>query len=298
MLYLGIDIGASKIAVIVASNGELSKYRFVLPCKNSFDEEWALLMGWLTGMFLKITKLKKTAIKAIGLSVSPTLDSDGNILRWPNREYWTGVNLRDLLRELFDAPVYFADDGNCAAIAEANAFNFSNMIYIGLGTGVAGGVVIRNKIWRGENNNASEFGHVIVCPDGERCRCGRFGCLQAYASGPALLRKIFGKEQGLTLNDIQTELKNNNLLAKKVCMQAAHMLAIFLINVSESMDINNVVFGGGVGCRFDYLLCKIEVLLRSAIRSGQIEPKLHTAKFLDNSSMMGALLLAKKAGCI
>ncbi|MFD6276184.1 ROK family protein [Streptomyces sp. NPDC060209] len=132
-------------------------------------------------------------VEAVGVAMPATLDGEGRVVTWPGRPHWTGLGLREELRGLFpEAAVRIADDGDLAALAEAGRAGCRNLVYLGVGTGIGGGVVVDGRPIPGPGRGSCEVGHVVVDRAGERCDCGRRGCVQALASGPATLRRAAG----------------------------------------------------------------------------------------------------------
>ncbi|MEV5900396.1 ROK family protein [Streptomyces sp. NPDC052127] len=129
-------------------------------------------------------------LAGVGVAMPATLDTAGVVTAWPNRPDWTGFDLGRVLREVFGtAEVACADDGDLAALAEAHAAGRPDLLYLGVGTGVGGGIVLGGRLLPGPSRGSCEIGHLIVDRSGEPCDCGRRGCVQSVASGPAVLRR-------------------------------------------------------------------------------------------------------------
>ncbi|MGJ3560808.1 ROK family protein [Streptomyces sp. INA 01156] len=112
------------------------------------------------------------------------------MVAWPSRPSWAGLRVGTLLeRVLPGVPVAHEDDGSLAALAEAAATGARDLAYLGVGTGIGGGLVLGGALHSGPRGGAAEIGHMVVDPGGPVCVCGRVGCLQAVASGTATLAR-------------------------------------------------------------------------------------------------------------
>jgi glucokinase len=133
-------------------------------------------------------------VDAIGVSVPSPLDPErGVVLNPPNLPGWRDVPVRAVLEQAFGVPVFIENDANAAALAEWHfgaARGFEHVAYLTMSTGVGGGLILGGRLHRGVFASAGEFGHVAVEWDGERCGCGRRGCLEAYTGGASWTRRL------------------------------------------------------------------------------------------------------------
>jgi predicted NBD/HSP70 family sugar kinase len=128
------------------------------------------------------------AVDAVGVSFGGRVHGDDVVsLHVPG---WEDAGLADALRERYDAPVTIANDANAGALAEWDAAGRPDepVAYVTVSTGVGAGIVVGGRMLEGANGLAGEIGHLVVDPDGEPCACGKRGCVETLASGPALAR--------------------------------------------------------------------------------------------------------------
>src|SRR5256712_7178803 len=156
----------------------------------------------------RIVKLAKASmaesgkkVEGVGIgSPGPLNTKTGVVLLTPNLG-WTNMPLRDRVSEGLGLEATLDNDANCAIFGEwwrgaARGANY--VIGLTLGTGIGGGIVIDGEIYHGVTDVAGEFGHVTIDANGRRCKCGNYGCIEAYASGPAIAeRAIEGIESGV-----------------------------------------------------------------------------------------------------
>jgi glucokinase len=129
---------------------------------------------------------------AVGVAAPGPLDPRAGVVHFaPNLPGWRNVPLRDRLQDLIGRPVHLGNDANAAALGElyfGAGRGSRNMIYIGLGTGVGGGVISEGRLIDGIHGMGGELGHVTVSIDGPRCTCGSIGCIEAYCSAWSITR--------------------------------------------------------------------------------------------------------------
>lgn len=289
MAIIGLDLGASKLsAKIIFANGCFED-KISLPRMEDFYKESNIIKKFLTGL---LQKLNKERLVKCACSSAATIDEVGTIIRWPNRSYWDGENLGEIFKEVLNVDVFFKDDGNAAAFAEAKIHGLNNLIYIGIGSGIGGGIILNNQLVEGDSGKSAEFGHIIVEPDGEICSCGRNGCLQVYSSGHAILKNTYKDDWvDKTKNDLFNDLSKYKISAIVAVDIAAKMLARALVNINEIMDISAVVIGGGIGSNFKELYENLDCYLQKLARKGQSRLQIASAKFGERSSLEGAVYL-------
>lgn len=136
----------------------------------------------------------------IGIGSPGPLDrASGVVLNTPNLG-WRNFPLRDLISNAARLPATLDNDANCATYGEwwmGAGRNVDTLVGLTLGTGIGGGIVLDGQIYHGVSDAAAEIGHMTIDSTGRKCKCGNYGCLEAYASGPAIaLRAIEGIEAG------------------------------------------------------------------------------------------------------
>jgi glucokinase len=128
--------------------------------------------------------------ESIGVACGGPLDSRAGIIYSPpNLPGWDGVPVKAFLEERFGLPTYVENDANAGALAEHRfgaGRGARNLVYLTLGTGIGGGIILSGRLYRGTTDDAGEIGHTTVLPDGPECLCGKRGCLEALVAGPAI----------------------------------------------------------------------------------------------------------------
>jgi glucokinase len=193
-------------------------------------------------------------LRSIGISLAALFErSSGNITLWPNNQVWNGFPFRSYLEDRYKVRILLEDDSNCAALGEqwkGEGVNKSSFVYITISTGISCGIIINKKLYYGVNGWAGEIGHISLKDDGPECVCGKVGCFQALASGPAIVslyRENTGSDKSITsVEDIARYALNDDTIALKAFQEAAFYIAKMIGMLVAILDIDTIILGGGV----------------------------------------------------
>jgi glucokinase len=220
---------------------------------------------------------------------------------------------RDVMSERLDLPVFMDNDGNVAALAEHRygaARGTRHSLMLTVGTGIGGGVVIDDEVFRGATGSGAELGHMVIDEDGPACQgnCPNHGCLEAFASGTALVRearalapdrpgsaieKVIAEGRELT-GPLVTELAHDgDEAAREVITLMGTRLGVGIANYVNIFNPEVVVIGGGVIAAGDLLLqpARDEMAVR-ALRPNKDIVRIVPAHFGNEAGMLGAAALA------
>ncbi|MFG1658541.1 ROK family protein [Micromonospora chersina] len=286
---LGVDIGGTKVALRAEAAGRPAYERtFAWPAGADAD-------GDLAALDAEVGALRAAwgPVGAVGVAMPATTGPAGAVLAWPGRPGWTGLDLAGALRRLFpDTPTRYADDGDLAALAEARHAGRDDVLYLGVGTGVGGGIVLggRNVPARA----SAEVGHMVVDLGGERCDCGRAGCVQAIASGPATLRRA-GRLRGGAVDypQLRAGLRAGRPWALRAVRTSCAALAAAVVSLGEVVAAELAIVGGGFAAGLPGFVPLVGHLARQADRPGRPAPRVAAAALGGLSSLHGALQLAR-----
>lgn len=292
MSFLGIDIGGTKVALRAEHEGsaEVSEYSFAWPGPGlDVAEDLRLLRERV------VVTVPQESITAAGVSVPATVDSAGKVVAWPVRPSWVGLDFGAELRAIFPGvPVCFADDGDLAAVAEARAADCADLLYVGVGTGIGGGIVLDGRPCPGLTRASCELGHVVVTGSGEVCDCGRRGCVQAAASGPATLRRAARAHGGdVTAARLRYGIEAGESWAVSAVTKSAEALAALIVTVAELCAPNLALIGGGFAAGIPALVPLVAEEVGRLTRLGHEPPPVRPALLGGLSSLHGAVLAAR-----
>lgn len=298
MTLVALDIGGSKVALAVETeDGRSWRGAQPLPDRAPPEEDWERLATLL------LDRLSGTPpVDGVGVSAAPTLDRAGRVARWPQRPQWEGLDLAARLHRLAGAPPRCEDDGAAAALAEACAWSCADLVYMGVGSGIGGGIVAGGRLYRGAHGTAAELGHVVVAgatTPAPPCACGRAGCLQAIASGRAVLARA-AQLGGPVLDRLDGPALGAALAAGvpwavRAVEPAVEAVALAVVGLVEVVDPKRVVLGGGVGAGLPRFVERVAERVTRLRRRGQVLPHLSRAAHGTGSSLAGAIHLARLA---
>jgi glucokinase len=309
---LGVDVGGTKVAVApVDRSGAQLAGALIEPSESGSTE--AFLAALEATLVRSLAKFKEFAPPAMGLACAGTVDvSEGVVNKSPNLPL-VDVPLARLLTEGLGMPVVLENDAKAAVWAESVAgvaVGLKHVVLLTLGTGVGGGLLLDGRVYRGAGGGAGELGHMIVQTGGVLCGCGARGCLEMYASGRALVRYASTRVRDPELDPegVLLALRVKGRLtggavarlamqghpgALEAVEQLAGWLGIGLVNVSNTLNPEMIVVGGGVGRLGELLLGPArEFLGKNAMPPGRDEVRVVSAKLGNEAGLVGAGLAA------
>lgn len=231
-----------------------------------------------------------------GVVVPGVVDEAAGIARWSANLGLRDVPLRDLITERIGLPVAIGHDVRAGALAEARrgaGRTRARMLFVAIGTGIAGGFAIDGRIDPGAHGASGEIGHIVV-RTGEQaqpCGCGARGCLEVYVSAPAIARAYFGDDRGDGAAEVVRLAQAGDARAKQVWLDTVAVLADGLLTGIALYDPEVIVLGGGVAEAGAFLLEPLETAL-VARRTFHRLPALRRAELGDQAGCHGAALLA------
>ncbi len=276
---IGIDIGGTKIATgLVTQQFHIIK-RTILPTPRNSDAERVLEQIYRSvEATLEKTNVTKDQISGVGVVAPGPLNPDaGVVISAPNIPAFKDVPIVKHLQRRFGLPTRLENDANAAGLAEAlfgAGVGHDHVFYITVSTGIGTGIILHRQIYHGKNGTAAEGGHVTIDFRGPVCHCGRRGCIEAYASGPALARRakerlagfagrsrildlVDGDLERVTPVEISRAAEENDRLAIELINETGEYLAIWLGGMVSLLDPDIVVIGGGLSLMGERLFSAI-----------------------------------------
>ncbi|MFW6151222.1 MAG: ROK family protein, partial [Chloroflexota bacterium] len=190
-LIVGVDLGGTKIATVLATGGGEVLARGYRPTAVDLGPQGVLaeIASTIRDM-LSSAEVSPSQVHGIGIAAAGIIDSHrGRVVVSPNLPDWHDVPLAEAIQERFGVPVRTGNDANLAALGEwyfGVDRQVTDLVYVTVSTGIGGGIIAGGKLYRGISGAAGEIGHMTVDVDGPPCRCGSNGCWEALASGRAL----------------------------------------------------------------------------------------------------------------
>ncbi|WP_069648932.1 ROK family protein [Caloranaerobacter ferrireducens] len=314
-MYIGVDIGGTAIKIgLVDNEGNIVyKKQIDTKAKRGYLEIEKDIIGLIKSL-INIAQDKGNKIKSIGIGVPGVADLEGNkVIYCPNLG-WTNVPLGENLKKELKLPIYIENDATVAGIAESIkgiTKGYKNSIFITLGTGVGGGIILGGKVYSGAHGIGSEIGHMIVGENFYDCNCGNNGCLETFSSATAIIKyakKLIKEEKYETalLKKVNNDLmklnskmifdsaKEGDQLANKVVDRMVRYLGIGIANLINILDPDVIAIGGGVSKAGDFLLEKVKKEVSKYVLYKEAKhAEIFLAELGNDAGIIGAALLSE-----
>ncbi|NUW31907.1 ROK family protein [Nonomuraea sp. SMC257] len=253
---LAVDIGGTKIAAgLVDAEGRVRGGAEIAtpPTEPELVEALRALLASVT---------ESVTPSAIGLASAGPLDPVRGTVSPVNIPAWRDFPLVGLASDIVPGvPVTLVGDGIAAAVGEhwlGAGRGAASMLGIVVSTGIGGGLVLNGAPYAGPSGNAGHLGHTVVDPAGPLCSCGASGCVEAYASGPSMVR--WARQQGWTGADaraLATDAGQGHPIALAAFERGTQALARAIVATATMCDLDRVVIGGGVSAAGEILLAPL-----------------------------------------
>ncbi len=309
--YAGIDLGGTFIKCGIANDSG----KLIIRDKIATLGDYTAVMKLMAQTVVRLAEAAKVRVSGIGIGCPGIIDGKTGVVAYNNNLGWVNVPLGKDIAKITGIPTRITNDANAAALGEA-AFgagkHCDDMIFITLGTGVGGGIILNGQLFEGNNGAGAELGHMVIKGNGERCTCGRRGCLEAYASTGALVRQAqtYMKKHKDTLLWALCEGNIDNMNGKivfegidakdegaeKVFRKYAHYLACGLTNIANIFRPKLIVLGGGTSAQGKKLTIPLQRRLSREIYGGQKHApvKIVTATLGNDAGIWGGIKLAQE----
>lgn len=253
---IGMDIGGTDIKSAVVNEKGVLLHRFSIPTQSHKSSEIIL-----KNILKSFAKQKKWAqeqnfhIVGVGLGIPGIVSLQGVVHRSPHFPAWVDYPVQKELAEKIAFPIVVDNDANMAALGEGwkgAGQKSKNFVMLTLGTGIGGGIVIDQKIFKGDSGFAGEIGHLVLHKDGYACTCGGQGCLELYASASGLEKVSPFEAKKLYKMALQ-----GNKKAKKILDCLGENLGAGIASVVNILDIEQVLIGGGLSAAWKVMISGI-----------------------------------------
>ena len=314
MVYIGVDLGGTNIAVgVVSEEGSILAQASTKTLYQRPYQEIVKDMASCSFKALEAAHMTVNDVHSIGIGIPGVADQkDGRVIFCTNLA-WHDIPLRAELQKYINKPVYIDNDATVAGLAESYAgvsAGCQSSVFLTLGTGVGAGIVINGKPWSGAHGVGSELGHMTLVVDGVPCTCGNDGCVERYCSATAIIRmakqaclgypeseilKLAGGDpEKINAKIVIDAAKHGDHTAMEVFERYARYLAITVNNITAFMDPEMIVLGGGVSSAGQFLLDAVKKKLpRYLMYKTLPSPKLVLAKLGNEAGIIGAAMLGK-----
>lgn len=314
MKCIGIDLGGTGIKAGLVD--EQGKILLKLSCPTGVERGHEAVIHDMAQLAIRVIKESGTQmdeIESIGIGIPGIFDAKRNIVPFCTNLFWHEVPLVQLMQKEIGKPIYVGNDASVAGLGETFGGAISgvqNSVFVTLGTGVGGGVVIHGKLFTGANGVGTEIGHMIIEAGGELCTCGNAGCWERYASATALIRMgrsamaadpncLIAREAANDADNVTGKLvvdcaQAGDPAALKVFDRYIYYLCAGLVNLINTYDPEVIVLGGGVSAAGQFLLDAVNKTLPGMVFCKAMPyAKVVLATLGNDAGIIGAALLGR-----
>ena len=312
-MYIGIDLGGTNIAVGIVDDNKkiIAKDSTPTLAKRGY-KEIIKDMADLSKKLMAANNISEDRIKGVGIGCPGTIDTKTGTVLFSNNIRMEHVPLAEEFKKYINVNVRVMNDADAAAYGEyaVNGDDVDSFIFITLGTGVGGGIIINKKVYNGFNCAGGELGHITLVHDGIPCSCGNIGCWEAYASVTALIRqtkeaieknpeslmsklaKKEGKVSGRTAFDAA---KAGDEAALRVVEKYREYVASGLVSIVNIFQPEKIEIGGGISKEGDYLIKPIiEYCYKHEYNKYGKKTQISVATLFNDAGIIGAALFSKE----
>lgn len=315
-MYIGVDLGGTKIKIgLVDEKGNIV-------CNSTIDTDpshnYETIMKDMTEEIERLLAkqgILPRQLKSIGIGVPGLVDYEKGAIIYCTNLSWYNLNAADYLEEHFKVPVYIENDATIAAYAESlfgSTKKAKDSVFLTIGTGIGGGIIVDKHIIRGSHGAGSELGHMVIGENFYDCNCGKNGCFETFASATAMVKyALHQMNEKNRISSLKSILETNGQLeAKDIFDQAAvgdevsvetvnrtaKYLAIGIANVYNILDPEVIAIGGGVSKASESFFDQVRQLAGKMTLVDCIEyGKIVKAELGNDAGIIGAAFLGKQA---
>jgi glucokinase len=286
-MLIGVDFGGTQVKAGIVENGEVVRSTSTPTRAGSSAPE---VLDTIASTVLALSSKPD----AVGLAIPGEVNSEGRCWRLPNVPGFEGVHIAEELAKRLHCPIAVENDATTAALGErlyGHGREHPSFLMMTLGTGIGGGLVLGHQLYPGATGFAAEVGHMKVDTSlaAPLCACGQRGCVETFAGTRALLREFarYGGGHASEVLPIAVSARRGEQAGLKTFEMMGSALGRLLANIQNLLDLNAVVFSGGVSASFDL----IEPYVRDALRAHAFAPPLAEVPLLVSE-------LGERAGVI
>ena len=268
---IGVDLGGTNIvAGAMPFDGTAELAMRSLPTRSEEGAESVLariaeMVEDVIRQTASETGARREDFLGVGIGSPGPLDRARGVVIFTPNLGWRNLPLRDEISRRVGLPATLDNDANCATLGEwwcGAAKGHRNVVGLTIGTGIGGGLIMDGRLYHGSSDAAGEIGHTTIDANGRLCKCGNYGCLEAYASGTAIarraaealavdgnsqiLRLVNGDMSRITAQTVYEAAKQDDSLALEIVRDTARFLGIGISNLLNVFNPDMVVIAGGV----------------------------------------------------
>ena len=314
MYYIGLDVGGTTFkAGVVTQDGRIV-HKDAMP--TGIERPYQEIIADMAALCKKVAAdagIEMSEIKSIGVGVPGLFDNKTGMIPFCTNLGWHDIPFVAEMKKHLDTPVYGDNDATVAGLAESVAgvsAGIRDSVFLTLGTGVGGGIIIDGKPYSGAHGCGSEIGHMMIKMGGELCTCGNYGCFERYASATAIIREARkavaehpessmlaacgGDPEKLNAKIVIDAARAGDEAAKAVFGGYVQALAVGIINIINMLDPEVIVLGGGVSAAGEFLLDAVREAVKPMVFFKTMPyARIELAQLGNDAGIIGAAMLGK-----
>ena len=314
MYYIGLDVGGTTFkAGVVTEDGRIV-HKDAMP--TGIERPYQEIIADMAALCKKVAAdagIEMSEIRSIGVGVPGLFDNKTGMIPFCTNLGWHDIPFVAEMKKHLDTPVYGDNDATVAGLAESVAgvsAGIKDSVFLTLGTGVGGGIIIDGKPYSGAHGCGSEIGHMMIKMGGELCTCGNYGCFERYASATAIIREARkaiveypessmlaacgGDPEKLNAKIVIDAARAGDEAAKAVFGGYVQALAVGIINIINMLDPEVIVLGGGVSAAGEFLLDAVREAVKPMVFFKTMPyARIELAQLGNDAGIIGAAMLGK-----
>lgn len=309
---IGVSIGVGSIDVVLTDLGaEIVTKKTIYIDENNINEEYVFThLINLINEVIEISEIDRKKIVGIGVAMHGVVNPILGISQYAPYYNWENVNIKSILEEKFEYPVFLDNDVRAIALGESlfgAAKRIDNFVAINISNGIGAGIIIDNKPYYGVDYSAGEIGHMVVEQDGSLCNCGNYGCLESVASNKSVERKVIRSiKQGvstlltnevediekISIRDISIAASKGDELSISVLKETARYIGVGISGLVNILNPKLIVLVGDI-FEQDKIMIKTlsEVVKKRGLRISTENVKIVKSDLGENAAVIGAATL-------
>lgn len=317
---IGVDLGGTNI-VVGAMSADGRHHHAMLSIPTSAEVGADGVADRIVGLIEQViestieeTGAARRDILGVGIGAPGPFDREKGVIVFAPNLGWRNYPLRDRISGRLNLPATLDNDANCATVGEwwqGAARGGTNVIGMTIGTGIGGGLILDGKLFHGASDVAGEIGHTTIDLNGRHCKCGNYGCLEAYASGPAIATRarevlvreesasllpsmVDGRLDSITAETVYKAAQAGDAVANEIVRDTARYLGAGIANLLNIINADVVVVAGGVTQAGDTLFTP----LRAEVRRRAFRPAVDASRIVPGelpgtAGVVGAVAVFK-----
>jgi glucokinase len=308
---IGVDLGGTFLkAGAVSEQGEVL-HQISVPSDAEIDPK-AVVQRIASAVQVIKEKFGDDQLLGVGIGAPGIVDLDGGTVKFPpNFANWTEFRLGEEVANLVGTCVQVENDANAHAVGELKfgaGKGMKNFVMVTLGTGMGGGIIIDEKVFRGESGGAGEIGHITIDYNGPLCNCGNHGCVEAYVGQKYLSQRVLeklnsrpesilnkfvnGNGEKLDPKFISDAANQGDEFALEIWDETGSFVGTAIASVLNVFDLSTVIVGGGVAKAGRPLMDSIDRSVKARVLSS-LKPKVRVMQALlrNSAGILGAAAL-------